>query len=108
MPTPPSHSATSARLIFPALLGLVGGTALQLQQPELFAPQLYGYCLLAALVLSILAAIKKSIAMRWQTGLALAAFALLAFGVTGLRATAFLNETLAPELEGRDIAVTGM
>ena len=108
MPTPPSHPATSARLIFPALLGLVGGTALQLQQAELFTSQLYGALLLAALLVSTPAVAKKSIPLRWRTGLVLAAFALLAFSVTGLRAAAFLNGSLAPELEGRDISVTGM
>jgi competence protein ComEC len=96
-----------ARLIFPALLGWVLGTALQLQQAMLFSWPDYGLLVLLALVSSISLTI-KSVAIRWRTGLAVLVFGLLAFGVTGLRAAVFLHDALDAGLEGRDVVVTGV
>jgi hypothetical protein len=79
MPTAPQHHAGMARLIFPALLGWVLGTALQLQQAMLFSWPDYGLLVLLALVSSISLTI-KSVAIRWRTGLAVLVFGLLAFG----------------------------
>ena len=95
------------RLIFPLLLGFVVGSALQLQQESLFSATVYACFVLVAFALYALAAI-KSIASGWRVGLAALALALLAFGLTGLRASAFLNTTLDPALEGRDVVVTGV
>ncbi len=103
---PPHHPAT-ARLIFPVLLAWVGGTAWQLQQAELFSWQIYVYFLPLALLFIAWIAI-KSIADIWRPMVVALAAGVLAFSVTGLRATAFLSESLAPGLEGRDIAVTGV
>ena len=96
-----------ARLIFPVLSGFVVGTALQLQQVALFSWPVYGCFVLLALVFWAVTAI-KSIATRWRIVLAALAFGLLAFGVTGLRASVFLNDALDAGLEGRDVAVTGV
>ena len=92
-------------------LGWVGGTALQLQQPELLARPIYVCFVLVVLVGWSLFAIKK-IAIHDRpvfracvlAGLAAA----LAFGLTGWRATAYLAGALDPALEGRDVAVVGM
>ncbi|MDO8772965.1 MAG: DNA internalization-related competence protein ComEC/Rec2 [Burkholderiaceae bacterium] len=96
-----------AGLIFPALLAFVVGTALQLQQVALYSWQVYGCFMVLALVLSVLVAI-KSVANHWRTALAALAFGLLAFGLTGLRASVFLSDALDAGLEGRDVLVTGV
>ena len=96
-----------ARLILPVLFGFVLGTALQLQQVALFAWQIYGCLMLLAPVLWAATAI-GSITIRGRMALVALAFGLLAFGVTGLRASVFLNNALAPGFEGRDVAVTGV
>lgn len=96
-----------AQLLPPALAAWLAGVALQLQQPELWPITVYGLFLALALILIAPTAI-KSIAF-WQRAAAITlAFALLGFASTGLRATAFSHHTLAPALEGKDIAVTGL
>jgi len=82
-------------------LALLGGTALQLQQPALWPGTFYG-ALLAAAALSALAA------WRWHWSAALVAIAAAAFALTGLRAHARLADALPPSLEGRDLVVTGV
>lgn len=96
-----------ARLIFPVLLGFVIGTALQLQQVALFAWPVYVCFMLLAAVLYALVA-TKLISFRGRAVLAALAFGLLAFGLTGLRASAFSEQTLDAALEGRDVLVTGV
>ncbi len=93
--------------IFAALLGWVAGTAVQLQQPALWSWPAYACLVLLALVLWALSAI-KSIANGGRSGLLGAASVVLAFGLCGLRATAFEADALDPALQGRDIAVTGV
>jgi len=96
-----------AQLLPPALAAWLAGVALQLQQPELWPITVYGLFLALALILIAPTAI-KSIAF-WQRAAAITlAFALLGFASTGLRATAFSRHALAPALEGKDIAVTGL
>jgi competence protein ComEC len=101
------HFHGFARLLFAALLGVVAGTALQLQQEHLFAWHIYWMIGALALVGYALAAI-KNIAIGWRKVLATAALGLLSFGVTGLRATAYLVDALDPALEGRDVQVVGV
>ena len=101
------HFRGSARLLFAALLGVVVGTALQLQQGQLLAWQAYTAIALLALVIYAFTAI-KSIAIGWRLGLAAVAMGLLCFGLTGLRATAYLADALDPALEGRDVRVVGV
>ncbi|MCM2251467.1 MAG: DNA internalization-related competence protein ComEC/Rec2 [Ramlibacter sp.] len=104
--------------IAPALLGVVLGSSLQLQQAALWPWPVYA--LTAATALAFLGGL--SLAGRGATGrgdplgltallrgsIVLLACALLAFGLCGLRATRFAAQALDPALEGRDIAVTGM
>ena len=85
------------RGIAPALAGLVAGTALQLQQAQLWPWWGYGLALAAA----ALAAIARQ---RVFTFLAAAA---IAFALTGLRASQFQSQALDPSLERLNIAVTG-
>ncbi|HVL34355.1 MAG TPA: ComEC family competence protein, partial [Burkholderiales bacterium] len=91
-----------ARWIAPALLGVLAGTAAQLQQPALWPWWSYAAIGLASLLLPL---------WRRAGAGALRLFAILslvAFALTGLRATHFQSRALAPALEGRNIAVTGV
>lgn len=101
------HSET-ARLISPALLAWVGGVAVQLQQTDLWSSSWYAALGLLALGLSLL--LWRAAARPHGVRMALAAliFFLLGWGSTGWRATAFEAHALAPELEGRDLLVTGV
>lgn len=113
----------------PALLGVVFGSALQLQQPALWAWPVYAA--MAAPALALTAACffwnnarawlpwNKGAGLRQRTlliheslgaraAVALSAFALLAFSLCGLRAVHFSAQGLDPALEGRDVAVTGV
>jgi len=103
----PTHSTARARLIFPALLGFVAGTALQLQQPTLLAWPIYASFVLLAPVLYALTA-TKLVAYIYRSALMALALAVLAFGVTGLRASIYADQALDADLEGRDVAVTGV
>ncbi len=94
-------------MLFAALLGLVVGTALQLQQGQLFVWHAYMAIVLVAPVAYAFAAI-KNIAHGWRWVFAALAVGLLGFGATGLRATVYLSQALDPALEGRDVRVTGV
>jgi competence protein ComEC len=84
------------RGIAPALAGIVAGTALQLQQPDLWPAWWY-----AAVAVAGAACFARA-------RLFIVAALLLAFALTGLRAIGFQSHALDPSLEGRDIAVTGV
>ncbi|PJI96931.1 competence protein ComEC [Acidovorax sp. 69] len=99
------------------LLGVVVGAALQLLQPELWGVWAYGALLCGVLVLGWCAAASASLrsTSRWARGavavsavVALGAGALAMFALSGLRATVYLQQRLAPALEGQDIRVTGV
>ena len=97
------------------LAGFVAGSALQLQQRELWFWLDYAAVIAVPIVLCALLATKKISNWRplrgarvlrglfWGTG-ALA----LGFALCGLRAGAFLEHGLNPALEGRDLAVVGV
>lgn len=97
----------TARLIFPSLAGFTVGTALQLQRTVLYPWQIDACFLLLFLGCGAIAAHKSQPSHARRALLALA-FGLLAFGLTGLRASAFLHQALDAGLEGRDLAVTGV
>jgi competence protein ComEC len=116
-------SAALARLIFPALLGFVLGTAAQLQQSRLWQGWVYAALLLAFVVL--LGLVRRGSGWplsrrlrhlpqlpHWlrlgQWLLVLWATGLLAYGLTGLRAAVFLSTALNPVLQGHDVRVTGV
>ena len=106
------------RTVFAALLGLVLGTAAQLQQATLWPAWVYGSFVLLAPVLYALAAPEK-MAKWWPgrhglvhlglaCGLVCSAGITLGVGSTGLRALAFARHALDASLEGRDLHVTGV
>ena len=90
----------------PALLGVVAGSALQLQQPALWTWPAYAALVTPALVVLVFLSLRQRAAAR--TLAVLLACAVLAFGICGLRAARFAAQALDPALEGRDVAVTGI
>jgi competence protein ComEC len=91
----------------PALAGWVLGTAVQLQQVELFSASVYGLLFISSLVLLALAALKKT-TFSGAALCAVLAAGVCAFALTGLRASCFMQDALRADLEGRDIVVTGV
>ncbi|HUR87565.1 MAG TPA: DNA internalization-related competence protein ComEC/Rec2 [Ramlibacter sp.] len=90
------------RGITPALLGIVAGTALQLQQGQLWPWSSYAGVLVLSLPLLLWErAGVRAIRLSFAAGL-------LAFALVGLRSIAFESRALDPLLEGQDVAVTGM
>ena len=111
MDASPHLPASEARFtaihgLMPSLLGLLLGSALQLQQAALLPAGDYLLGILLGLLLLGLSLRARWPAWRWS--LLGAAFVVLAFASTGWRAQAFGSRALAPALEGRDIAVTGV
>ena len=102
------------------LLGVLAGSALQLQQAALWDWRAYAGLLLWALACGALGAwlvrrswrARSARALRWlRRGawwLALVVGALGAFAGVGLRAAAYQDDALSPALEGRDLRVTGV
>ncbi|TWO73273.1 DNA internalization-related competence protein ComEC/Rec2 [Caenimonas sedimenti] len=83
------------------------GPAFQIQQAGLWGAGTYAWLLTAALMAGLAAARWRG-RSEWGIGFAFVAAALLAFSATGLRATHFSSQGLAPALEGRDLALTGV
>ncbi|MDD2879118.1 MAG: DNA internalization-related competence protein ComEC/Rec2 [Rhodoferax sp.] len=91
----------------PVLLGVLLGSMVQIGQAELSSGSIYMLFVALALMGIALAAIKR-ISRPLRFGALVMAFAVLAFGLTGLRASVFMGQALAPALEGRDIAISGV
>ena len=107
MPLTRTPGLTLARMLSPALLGWVAGSAAQLQQAHLSSVADYLGLMLLSVVLLALSWL-RTMHQGMRVFLTLLAFALLSFGATGLRAGAFLNQALEPGLEGRDVTLTGV
>ena len=105
------HSPTGSRAapwLAWALLGVIAGSACQLQQRQLWSAASYGALLAGAvLVLLLWSAVRRRTAWPriWPV---LPAAAVLAFALVGLRAVQFAGQALPSSLEGRDIALTGV
>lgn len=87
------------------LLGWVVGTAVQLQQAQLWSGWVYMAFGLLALAGCAAAARKRIASAAW---LAVLAAGVLAFACTGGRALWFLESAHDPALEGRDVLVQGV
>ncbi len=101
------HGQSMARWMTPGLLGFVAGSAAQLWQVALFRWPAYAALLLLGLVLLRWTTFKPG-ASSWRMVLAGLACGIAAFGLTGWRAAIYQGQALTPELEGRDIVVTGV
>ena len=95
------------RLIFPALLAWVAGTAAQLQQVELF-PRVAYLAMVAVACVSVLTTLLQRMPPRWKIVSVAVSCGVLAFAATGLRAGWFLGGALDSSLEGRDLRITGV
>lgn len=96
-------------LAWPGLIGVVLGSAAQLQQARLWPMHVYLGLALAALLVAWCADAFLRGRRQWLTVLVrCACAAALAFGVTGWRAGVFAEGALATVLEGRDIVVSGV
>lgn len=93
--------------MFPALLGFVVGSALQLQQTQVWDGPIYVTFVLLALM-GYAGTATKYRAIIQDSLIMFAILAGLGFGLTGLRAALYLHGTLEPALEGRDVLVTGV
>jgi competence protein ComEC len=103
----PTHRDNKARWMMPCLAGLVGGTAVQLQQAALYVWYTYAACIVLALGVCVWALFRPG-ASVWRLVMVGAVCAVAGFGLTGWRAAVFQSQALAPALEGRDILVTGV
>ena len=83
-------------------LAWVGGVALQLQQPVLWAGECYPLMVAAALGVLLVA-----LRLRWRIGVCFAVAA-AGFAYAGWRADARLADALAPAWEGCDVEVVGV
>ncbi|MDR0273951.1 MAG: DNA internalization-related competence protein ComEC/Rec2 [Burkholderiaceae bacterium] len=88
--------------------GWVAGTALQVTQPALWAAGAYAALAGGGGVLAALAWLGRRAAPKTALMTLTLGMALLAFGGAGLRAGVRAADRIAPELEGRDLLVTGV
>ncbi|OYY62290.1 MAG: DNA internalization-related competence protein ComEC/Rec2 [Burkholderiales bacterium 28-67-8] len=99
---PVSVVNTGWRLAFVGLAWPLGA-ALQLQERSLQAPGAY-------VLMGVIGALAIAVALRWPRGwfAAVLGLALLAFALTGGRASMRQGELLGAALEGRDVRITGV
>ncbi len=91
------------------LLGLVLGTAFQLQQASLATDFFYAAWLAVGLgVIGLALFLRRQSIQLAAVFMMVFAGCVVGFSLTGLRASAFEAQALAPALEGRDIQVTGV
>jgi len=90
-------------------LGWIAGTALQLQQPQLWAGQVYGWVGAAALV-GVYVAMRVEVSRcAWVRPVcAFVVACALAFAQAGARASHYVQSALNPALEGRTLLVVGL
>ncbi len=102
-------AARTARVLPAVLIGWIAGTALQLQQRDLWAWGIYGALATGALLLAVGAggvAARRPRQVLSVAALAAVAAALAAFALTGGRATQ--RPAIDPALEGVDLQLTGV
>ena len=105
MPSATDVASNAAVLAAPPL-GFVLGTALQLQQPQLWQQRAYLGWLGVAVALSLLLGLLRGRRLVWL-GLLLSCSA-LGFAAAGLRADAQRQDLLDPALEGADLQLVGI
>lgn len=91
----------------PALLGVLLGSVVQVNQSQLWLPGIYGAALpLSVMLYGVIA--RQNVANWLRFGGLVLASSVLVFGTTGLRAGAFADQSLAAVLEGRNLMVSGI
>ena len=95
-------------VITPFALGWIAGTALQLQQVQLWAGEVY-WCLgVAAFLLAYVVTLRVSVGAWLQAAIWLVLAGMLAFAQAGARASHYAQTALNPALEGRTLQVVGI
>ena len=107
MPSQSVHTDSGARSVPAGLIGVVAGTAAQLGQAALFPWPVYLVLLVVGLGAAWWTALRGGL-RHWRLLVVALACGCAGFGLTGWRAGLYLSHALAPELEGRDIVVTGV
>ena len=107
MDTEPARRRGWAGGLWPGLLAFVLGTGLQLQQSALYSSWAYTGLLLLALACPLVLSLAGRLGGRLSCLLMLSC-ALSGFGLTGWRASLYSAQALSPQLEGRDLLVTGL
>lgn len=103
-----NRPAPNAGALVPALLGVVGGSVLQIQQPALWSFMAYGACMLVALTLGLFALWLRPRRGRLASSFVGLAVALAVFALCGLRSLNYAKTALDPALEGQDIAIVAV
>lgn len=106
MDTEPAGRRGWAGGLWPGLLAFVLGTGLQLQQSDLYPLWAYSGLLLLALAGPIV--LSRAGRLGGRLFCLVLCCALFGFGLTGWRASLYSAEALSPQLEGRDLLVTGL
>ena len=107
MDTEPARRRGWAGGLWLGLLAFVLGTGLQLQQSALYPSWAYTGLLLLGLACPIVLSLAGRLGGRLSC-LLLLSCALSGFGLTGWRASLYGAQALSPQLEGRDLLVTGL
>ncbi|MDM0113049.1 DNA internalization-related competence protein ComEC/Rec2 [Variovorax sp. J22R133] len=93
---------------FAALAGFVLGSALQLQQPDLWAWPAYTALAFAGSVGVLAGGRSRSNWSKWLLLAVMASGSLFGAGLAGGRASIYAADELSPALEGRDLEVVGV
>jgi competence protein ComEC len=101
-----AEHAAMFSVITPLALGWIAGTALQLQQGQLWAAEVYWVLGFVALGFSMFLRLSAGALLRAVAWFSLACT--LAFALAGARASHYLQTTLNPALEGRTLHVVGI
>jgi competence protein ComEC len=103
-----AEHAAMFSVITPFALGWIAGTALQLQQVQLWAGEVY-WCLgVAAFLLAYVVTLRVSVGAWLQAAIWLVLAGMLAFAQAGARASHYAQTALNPALEGRTLQVVGI
>ena len=95
-------------LITPFALGWIAGTALQLQQAQLWVAEAYWALGAAAVALGFARFLRLSAGAWLKVAAWFALACTLAFSLAGARASHYLQTALNPALEGRNLQVVGI
>jgi competence protein ComEC len=95
-------------VITPLALGWIAGTALQLQQAQLWAADVYWGLGAGAVALGCVCVPRVLAGSLWHRFAWLALACTLAFSIAGARASHYTLSALSPALEGRTLQVVGI
>jgi competence protein ComEC len=95
-------------VITPLVIGWIAGTALQLQQAQLWDAQVYGCVGATAVALGVASFLRVPVGGLLKTFAWFALACTMAFCLAGARASHYLKTALPPTLEGLNLQVVGI